>query len=72
MTFDPASLFFSLLISSVGVGLFLYGKKEARWPQLIVGLAMMVYPYFTATFSALVGVGLLLSVALWWTLRMGW
>jgi len=34
------------VIGLVGFGLFLYGKKQQRIPQLGVGLALMVYPYF--------------------------
>ncbi len=43
---DPTSLFLSFFIGLVGFGIFLYGKKQARAPQLLVGIAMMIYPYF--------------------------
>lgn len=43
---DTNSLFASFAIGLVGMGLFLYGKKQARAPQLVVGIAMMIYPYF--------------------------
>ena len=69
---DPSVLFFSLVIGSIGLGLFIFGKKQARWPQLVVGLVMMVYPYFTTALSSLIGIGLLLGLALWWALRLGW
>ena len=68
----PASLFASLVVGSIGLGLFIYGKKQARWPQLLVGVAMMVYPSFVSTFSSIVSVGLLLGIALWWAIRLGW
>jgi hypothetical protein len=68
----PASLFASLVVGSIGLGLFIYGKKQARWPQLLVGVAMMVYPYFVSTFSSIVSIGLLLGIALWWAIRLGW
>ena len=42
----------SLVVSSVGFGVFLYGKREARFPQLLVGLVMMVYPYFVSGTAA--------------------
>ena len=38
-----------LLVSTVGFGLFLYGKKQTRFPQLIAGIAMMVYPAFVTS-----------------------
>ena len=62
----------SLIPSGVGFGLFVYGKKASRWPQLVAGLVLMVYPYFTESVAALVGVGVLVGVGLWTTLRLGW
>lgn len=52
--------------------LFVYGKKRERWPQMIAGLAFMVYPYFTESVGALVGVGSVLGVVLWLVVRSGW
>ena len=72
MSFDPAFLFLSMVIGSVGLGLFIYGKKQGRWPQLVVGVTMLIYPYFTSTVDLLVGTALALVVALWWVLRLGW
>jgi hypothetical protein len=46
MTIDPAWLFLSLVPSGLGFVLFRYGKKQDRWPQLVAGFALMVYPYF--------------------------
>ena len=62
----------SLIVSSVGFVLLYYGRKMARFPQLIVGLAMMIYPYFVPSVlaTALTGVGLL--GALWLAVRLGW
>ena len=66
------SLFLSLLVSSVGFGLFIYGKKQQRLPQLISGLVCMVYPYFTSTASSMLVVGDVIAVCLWAAIRMGW
>jgi hypothetical protein len=49
-----------------------YGRKQARWPQLVGGLALMVYPYFTDTIRSLLFVGLALSAAVWLAVRAGW
>jgi hypothetical protein len=72
MSIDPAWLFVSLFPSGIGFVLFVYGKKRERWPQMVAGLLFMVYPYFTETLTALVGVGLALGGLLWLTLRQGW
>jgi hypothetical protein len=72
MDFDATWLFLSLIPSGVGFVLFVYGKKQARMPQLVVGLVMMIYPYVTTTVPALLGVGALLLAALWYAIRLGW
>jgi len=72
MSFDPVWLFASLIPSGIGFVLFVYGKKQARWPQLTAGLLLMVYPYFTSSLPALVAVGALIGSCLWYAVRIGW
>lgn len=72
MNFDPTWLFLSLLPSGVGFILFVYGRKQVRVPQLVAGIVMMVYPYFTSSIAALVGVGVAIGVALYVALQLGW
>jgi hypothetical protein len=70
--FDPTWLFLSLIPSSIGFVLFVYGKKQERWPQLVAGLLLMVYPYFTDSIATLVGVGIAIVAGLWLAVRCGW
>jgi hypothetical protein len=70
--FDPTWLFLSLIPSSIGFVLFVYGKKQERWPQLVAGLLLMVYPYFTDSIAALVGVGIAIVAGVWLAVRGGW
>jgi len=72
MTFDPTWLFLSLIPSSIGFVLMVYGKKQGRWPQLAGGLALTVYPYFATTVATLVGVGVAIVAATWYAVRAGW
>jgi hypothetical protein len=72
VTLDPAWLFLSLIPGGIGFVLFVYGKKQARWPQLVTGLAFMAYPYFTPTVLSMTIVGVLLGAGLWVALRGGW
>jgi hypothetical protein len=72
MSLDPAWIVLSLALSAFGFVLFRYGKKQDRWPQLVAGLALMVYPYFATSLTTLVGIGALIGVALWYALRLGW
>ena len=60
MSLDPTWLFLSLITSGVGFVLFVYGKKQQRWPQLLGGIVFSVYPYFTPSVGSLVVVGVLL------------
>jgi hypothetical protein len=69
--FTTASLFASLVISSIGLGLTGYGKKMARLPQLVVGLVMLVYPYFVPTIVPMVIVAAVLLAGLWIAVQRG-
>ena len=72
MSLDATWLLLSLIPSGIGFVLFVYGKKQERWPHLAAGVAMMVYPYFATSVVSLVGVGAAISVALWYAVRAGW
>ncbi len=72
MSFNPATLLLSMLVSSVGFVLLVYGKKQARIPHLGVGVVLVVYPFFvqSALLMALIGaalVGLLIGAV-----KLGW
>jgi hypothetical protein len=70
-SFTSGSLFASLVISSVGLGLTSYGKKAARPPQLIVGLVLLVYPYFVPAVVPMVIVAGVLLGAMLLAIRAG-
>ncbi len=43
---DLSLLFSSLIIGTVGLGMFLYGKRKPEPKCLGIGAVMCVYPYF--------------------------
>jgi len=43
---DPAYLIVSLVVSSIGFVMFMYGKKQHRPVQLGVGLLLLIIPFF--------------------------
>ncbi|MHC4305863.1 MAG: hypothetical protein ACYSW2_15500 [Planctomycetota bacterium] len=43
---NPGLLLSGLVISIVGLAIFVYGKKMEKYKSLAVGLAMMVFPMF--------------------------
>ena len=72
MLSDPTWLFLSLVPGGAGLALFVYGKKQGRWPHLAAGLLLMVYPYFTPGLASLVATGVAIGLALWYAVRLGW
>ncbi len=72
MNIDSTWLVLSLIPSGVGFILFVYGRKQVRMPQLVAGIAMMVYPYFTASVTWLTVVGVAIGAALYVALQLGW
>ena len=59
---DTGTLLWGLLFSSIGLGFFLYGKKQRAVVPLICGLALMIFPYFVANNLVLVAIGVALVV----------
>lgn len=72
MPTDPNALLASLLIGVAGLALFVYGKKQHRFPQLAVGLVLMVYPYFVPDALPMAGIAAGLLLLLWGATRLGW
>jgi hypothetical protein len=69
--FTAGSLYASILVSGVGLVLTSYGKKLARPPQLVVGLVMLVYPYFVPRVAPMLIVAGVLLGAMWIAIRRG-
>jgi hypothetical protein len=46
---DAGWLLLSMFYSTVGLGMFIYGKKAVRFVPLIAGLLLMVLPYFISS-----------------------
>jgi len=42
-----SGLFSAILFGAVGMWLFARGKKNLEYRNLFIGLALMIYPYFT-------------------------
>lgn len=66
---STAVLMWGMLFGAIGVGFFLYGKKQRTVVPLITGIVLCVFPYFIENVYVLVGVGLLL-VAIPYFVRM--
>lgn len=60
----PANLFGSILFGAIGMGAFVYGKRTGAWRTLVLGIALMVYPYFIAGTAMMYAIGAALTAAL--------
>ena len=57
---NQALLLWGLLFSSIGMGFFIYGRKQRRAVPLVCGIVLMAYPYFVPSTIWLVGSGVVL------------
>lgn len=64
---DTGLLLSAMLIGTVGLGLFLFGKKSENIGCLALGLALMVYPYFVHSILAmwLIAAGVIAAAYAW-------
>jgi hypothetical protein len=63
MDLNPANIMAALVGSGVGYLYFNYGRKEADWPLIASGLALMTYSYFITSLLWLVVVGVAIAAA---------
>lgn len=54
---ETSSLLWGLLFGSIGLGLFIYGKRQKAVVPLLCGLVLMVFPYFISNTILLVAIG---------------
>ena len=66
MNFSVNNLFAGIVFGAIGLAAFIYGKKQASFKPMMIGIALMAYPYFVANTIAiwLIGAALTLSLFL--------
>jgi hypothetical protein len=69
---DIAALVVGFLASTVGFSLFLYGRKQARPPQLAGGLLLMVLPFAVAGACGVTIAAVAVLAAVVAAVRAGW
>jgi len=60
----PNDLFAWIVFGAIGMAAFIYGKKAGKLSPAIIGIALMVYPYFFSQTWLLYAVGGALTVCL--------
>lgn len=66
---DSTQLFLGLIFGSVGMGFFVYGKKQGKFMALVSGITLCVIPYVVSNNILLTVLGILL-VALPFVFRL--
>lgn len=59
---SAAYLLWVVVFSSIGLGFFIYGKKQKNFPILVIGILLMLYPMFISNTYILVLIGIMLVV----------
>lgn len=72
LDFTPGQLFASFLIGTIGFGVLMYGRKQGRMPQLVVGVAMCGYPAFVTSVGWMIAIFVALVVGLVAAVRAGY
>jgi hypothetical protein len=56
---DTSTLMWGVILGSIGLGFFLYGKKQKTIVPLISGVGLMVFSYFSSNVFILVATGVI-------------
>ena len=54
-------MLWGLLFGSIGLGYFIYGKKQKAVVPLVCGVLLIVFPYFVSNALLLVAIGVVLT-----------
>jgi hypothetical protein len=61
-TMNATQLFLGVIFSSIGLGYFMYGKKQKMTVPLVCGLVLMLFTYFIDSNTMIGIIGVILSV----------
>ena len=61
-TMNATQLFLGVIFGSIGLGYFMYGKKQKMTVPLVCGLVLMIYPYFIESTTLLSVIGVVISI----------
>ncbi|MDA3440316.1 amino acid transport protein [Acinetobacter bereziniae] len=62
---NSTTLFLGLIFSSIGLGYFIYGKKQKMTMPFICGIALMIFPYFIENNLLISAIEMILSLIPW-------
>ena len=64
LNFSAANLIGGFVFGSIGFVAFVYGKRMNLWKPMLIGIALMVYPYFINDDMIMLVLGIFGSAAL--------
>ncbi|EPH32865.1 hypothetical protein GCM10025882_20130 [Acinetobacter gyllenbergii] len=59
---NATQLFLGVIFSSIGLGYFMYGKKQKMTVPLVCGLVLMLFTYFIDSTAMISIIGVALSI----------
>ena len=59
---STSTLIWGVIFGSIGLGFFVYGKKQKAVIPLVSGIGLMLFPYFISNIYVLVLSGIVLIV----------
>lgn len=62
---DTGALMLSMLFGSIGLGYFVYGKKQQKLIPAMAGIGLCIFPYFISNTWAMALIGAALTVVPW-------
>jgi len=57
VTFTAANLFGQILFGAIGLGAFVYGKKQSSFKTMLLAVAIMGFPYVVSETWMLYAIG---------------
>ena len=66
---DTSTLLLGVLLSSIGLGFLIYGRRQQSITPFVCGLGLMLIPYFIDDQKLLVMIGLVLTAVPLWRAR---
>jgi hypothetical protein len=60
-----------MLASGAGFVALVYGRRQSRFPHMLVGVVLLVFPYFVSSWILMLGTTAVVLAALWLAVRWG-
>ena len=57
---NPSTLIWGIIFGSIGLGFFVYGKKQKAIIPLLSGIGLMIVPYFISNMYILILSGIIM------------